>query len=303
MSRGSHPRHFSMHKETGDEMSQSYIVDKTKQREKAEYFRSLHRGQHILVLPNAWDAASAKMFERAGFGAVATTSAGIANAYGYPDGEQMSRDEMLEAVGRIAKAVALPVTADMEAGFGNTPDEVAETARLVLESGAIGLNLEDGTQDKLHPLSDISLQVEKIKAVRETANSFGVPLVTNARTDVYEKFDKNDKSLLSQAIQRGNAYREAGADCIFVINMDDKKIIGDLVCEINAPINVLARYGSPTISELEKLGVARVSFGSIPMRATMSLVGRIAEEIKQNGTYNFARDILTYAEANSYFER
>ncbi len=284
-------------------MNQSHVIDKTKQHEKAEHFRSLHRGPQILVLPNAWDAASAKMFERAGFSAVATTSAGIASSYGCPDGERMSRDEMLDVVRRISNAVALPVTADMEAGFGNTPDEVAETARLVLEAGAIGLNLEDGTKDKSHPLTDISLQVEKIKAVRQTADAFGVPLVINARTDVYEKFDKNDKTLLAQAIQRGNAYREAGADCIFVIDVDDKKTIADLVHEIASPVNILARYGSPTISELEKLGVARVSFGSIPMRATMSLVRRIAEELKQNGTYNFARDILTYAEVNSYFER
>ncbi len=208
----------------------------------------------------------------------------------------------MEAVGRIANAVTLPVTADMEAGFGNTPDEVAETARRVLEVGAIGLNLEDGTRDQSRPLIEISLQAEKIKAVRQTANAFGVPLVINARTDVYERPDQDDKNLLAQAIQRGNAYREAGADCVFVIGVDDKKIIADLVRDIASPINVLARYKSPTISELEKLGVARVSFGSIPMRATMSLVGRIAEELKQNGTYNFARDILSYAEVNGYFE-
>ncbi len=284
-------------------MGKDISVNRGEQKERAKRFLDLHHAPHILVLPNAWDAASAKMFERAGFDAIATTSAGIASSYGYPDGEQISLAEMLEAVRRIANAVALPVTADMEAGFGSSADEVAETARLVLEAGAIGLNLEDGTRDKSHPLSDTSLQIEKIKAVRQTADAFGVPLIINARTDIYESLDKNDKTLLAQAIQRGNAYREAGADCIFVISVDDKKIIAELVREINAPINVLARYGSPTISDLEKLGVARVSFGSIPMRATMSLVGRIAEELKQNGTYNFAQDILSYAEVNSYFER
>src|SRR5512143_1693260 len=128
------------------------------QREKANRFRELHHGPHILILPNVWEAASAKVFERAGFSALATTSAGIAAAYGYPDGERISRGEMLEAVGRIARIVDLPVSADMEAGYGGTPEEVAETARLVLEAGAIGLNLEDGTGDKAHPLADISLQ-------------------------------------------------------------------------------------------------------------------------------------------------
>ncbi len=278
-------------------------LNKEEQRKQAEDFLKLHHGSEILVLPNAWDAASAKMFERAGFDAIATTSAGIASSYGYPDGEMMSRDDMLEVVHRIAAAVSLPVTADMEAGFGDSPEEIAETARLTLESGAIGLNLEDGTINKPYPLNDIALQVEIIKAVRQTAEAYGVPLVINARTDVYEKFDKSDKTALSQAIQRGNAYREAGADCIFAINVDDKKIIAELAREIDAPINILARYGSPTLAELKELRVARVSFGSIPMRATMSLVGRIADELKQHGTYTFARDILTYSEVNRYFQK
>jgi 2-methylisocitrate lyase-like PEP mutase family enzyme len=284
-------------------MSQIHVLDKDQQREKAEHFRSLHSGPRILVLPNAWDAASAKVFENAGFHAIATTSAGIASSYGYPDGEIMSRAEMVEAVGRIAASVALPVTADMEAGFGSLPDQAAETARLVLEAGAIGLNLEDGTGERNHPLSDISLQVEKIQAIRQAASEFGVPMVINARTDVYVALDQNDRSLFEQAVRRANAYREAGADCIFMFGVNDKKTMGDLVREIAAPINILAVYGSPTIAELEKIGVARVSFGSIPMRATMSLVHRIADEIKNSGTYSFARDILSYAEVNSYFEK
>ena len=278
-------------------------MNKDSQHEKANHFHELHGGPHIMVLPNAWDAASAKVFERSGFSAAATTSAGIAASYGYPDGEYIGRDEMLEVIGRIAKAVAIPISADMEAGYGDTPRQIEETTRLVLEAGAVGLNLEDGTRDKAHPLVDLPLQVEKIKAVRQAADSFGIPLVINARTDVYEKLDRNDKSLLNQAIRRGNAYRQAGADCIFVIDVDDKETIGNLVREINAPINVLARYGSPTIAELEKLGVARVSFGSIPMRATMSLIQHIAEELKQSGTYNFSKNILSYADVNSYFER
>jgi 2-methylisocitrate lyase-like PEP mutase family enzyme len=210
---------------------------------------------------------------------------------------------MLAVIERIAKAVAIPVSADMKAGYGGTPQQVAEAARLVLEGGAIGLNLEDGTRDQTHPLADPALQIEKIQAVRQIADSFGVPLVINARTDVYEKLDRNDKSLLDQAIRRGNAYRQAGADCIFVIDVDDKEIIRHLVREIDAPINILARHGSPTIRELETLGVARVSFGSIPMRATMTLVQNIAEELKQSGTYGFARNVISYIEANSYFEK
>ncbi len=278
-------------------------LSQAEQRRKAERLRSLHHGAHILVLPNAWDAASAKMFEQAGFDAIATTSAGIATAYGYPDGERMSRAEMLEAVGRIARAVSLPVSADMETGFGDTPDALAMTAQLVLEAGAVGLNLEDGTKDRSHPLTDVSLQIEKIKAVRQAAERGGVPLVINARTDVFVKLDQNDKTRLAQAIQRGNAYHEAGADCIFVFGVEDSEIIATLAREIAAPINVLAHYNSPTIPELESLGVARVTFGSIPMRATMSLVGKIAEELKRAGTYGFAQGILSYGEANAFFER
>ncbi|OQA43667.1 MAG: Carboxyvinyl-carboxyphosphonate phosphorylmutase [Chloroflexi bacterium ADurb.Bin325] len=278
------------------------VANKEEQRRKAEQFRGLHRGARILVLPNAWDAASAKVFERAGFPAVATTSAGIANAYGYPDGEVMPRAEMLEAVGRIARAVALPVTADMEMGFGHTPDEIAETARLTLEAGAVGLNLEDGTRDESRPLADLALQVERIRAVRQAAEQFGVPLVINARTDVYLRLDRQDPTRLAQAIERGNAYRAAGADCIFAFGVGDRQTIAALVREIAAPINILAHYGGPTIAELEELGVARVTFGSTPMRATMSLVGRIAEELKQAGTYSFGQGVVSYAEVNSYFE-
>ncbi len=229
-------------------------MNQEQQRNKARRFRELHHGPSLLVLPNVWDVASAKMIERAGFEALATTSAGIAASYGYPDGENIGRDEMLEAVERIAKSIALPVSADMEAGYGNTPEQVAETARRVIQAGAIGMNLEDGTMDKDHPLEDIPLQVEKIRAVRQASDALGIPLVINARTDVYEKLDKNDPGLLKQAIERGNAYRAAGADCIFVIDASERECIRQLVREIDAPVNILAHYGSPSLQELEELG-------------------------------------------------
>lgn len=284
-------------------MVSNHNLTKEMQRKKAERFLELHHGERILVLPNAWDVASARVFERAGFNAIATTSAGVANANGYPDGERMSRAEMLEAIRRIAQMTALPVTADMEEGFGAAPQQVAETARLTLETGAVGINLEDGTRDEAHPLTEIPLQAEKIKAARQAADAYGVPLVINARVDVYEKAGGDHKDFLAEAIRRGNAYREAGADCIFMISVDNRETIAQLAREIAAPLNVLARRGSPTIAELQQLGVARVTFGSIPMRAAMTLTKRIAEEIVQHGTYGFAEDILTYGEANAYFEK
>ncbi|MCZ2126580.1 MAG: isocitrate lyase/phosphoenolpyruvate mutase family protein [Anaerolineales bacterium] len=283
-------------------MTENFSLDE--QRQKARQFFEAHRAPQVLVLANAWDAASAKMFEVCGFRAVATTSAGVANSYGYPDGEKMSRAETLDVVRRIARAVDVPVTADMEAGFGSTSDEVAETARLVLEAGAVGLNLEDGTDDDARPLLAIDEQVERIKAVKRAAENFGVPLLLNARVDVYEKFGADVNDRLAQTVERAKAYLEAGADCVFPIAMDDKDEIAELVrATNNAPINILARHGSLPVSALEKLGVARISFGSIPMRATMATVKQIAQEIQERGTYNFAQGIPTYTELNNYFKK
>src|SRR6266571_1463826 len=154
------------------------------QEARAEAFRNMHRGR-LLLLPNAWDVASARIFEDGGFAAIATTSAGIAFTLGYPDGERVSRQEMLTAVGRIAAAVQVPVTADVEAGYGNRPEDTALTARAVIEAGAVGMNLEDATGQPENPLLDLSLQIEKIKAVLEETQRSGVLIVLNARTDVY----------------------------------------------------------------------------------------------------------------------
>ncbi len=157
---------------------------------KAQNFRAMHGqgmhgGREILLLPNVWDVASARIVEDAGYSAVATTSAGIAFALGYPDGEKISRDEMLDAVARIVRAVRVPVTADVESGYGSTPEDAKRTAVAVIDAGAVGLNLEDAPGESGNPLADLSAQLEKIRAVREAAVSAGVPLVLNARTDVY----------------------------------------------------------------------------------------------------------------------
>src|ERR1700722_14790898 len=158
---------------------------KKTQIELGNQFLKLHHGPDILVLPNAWDVASARIFEEAGFAAIGTSSAGVAFSLGYPDGQQISREEMLGVVRRIAGAVDVPVTADVEAGFGSTPEEVAETARAVIEAGAVGMNLEDGAEDKPDFLQDLNKQKEMINAVLETAKSAGVPFVLNARTDIF----------------------------------------------------------------------------------------------------------------------
>src|ERR1051326_2005196 len=235
-------------------------------RQKANLLRELHHRGKPLVLPNIWDVASARIVEEAGYEAIATTSAGIAFSLGYPDGQKISREEMLARIARIARAGRVPVTADAEAGYGNRPEDAAETARAVIEAGAVGMNLEDGTDDAEHPLVDLPLQLDKIRAVREAALQSGVLLVLNARTDVYLAQVGAPEMRYSETMKRALAYRDAGADCIFVPGLSDPETIRQLVQEVKCPVNILAGLGSPSVPELQGLGVARISLGSGPMR-------------------------------------
>jgi len=191
------------------------------QNSKANTFRGLHRGGKILVLPNVWDVASARIIEDAGYPALATTSAGVAFSLGYPDGQKISREEMLARVGRIARAVKIPVSADVEAGYGGRPEDAARTAQAVIDAGAVGMNFEDGTGDPANPLVELSLQLEKIRAIRETALKAGVLLVLNARTDVYLDQVGRPEVRYFEAMNRIMAYRDAGADCLFVPGVRD----------------------------------------------------------------------------------
>ncbi len=250
---------------------------------KAEVLRRLHVEGPMLVLPNAWDAGSARIFVEAGFPALATTSAGIAFSLGYPDGERISRDEMLAAVSRITRRISVPITADMEAGYGQTPDAVAETVRRVIDAGAVGMNLEDRIEEK--QLIDFALAVDRVRAARRAADATGVRLVLNARTDAFEAPEIPRDKRLAEAVRRGNAFREAGADSVFVPFVGDRGTIEQLVQQIRAPLNILGTANAPTLKEMATLGVRRVTFGSAPMRATLGLVRRMAREWKEKGTY------------------
>jgi 2-methylisocitrate lyase-like PEP mutase family enzyme len=254
------------------------------QREQAETLRRLHQGPRILVLPNVWDVVTARIVESCGFAALATTSAGVAFALGYPDGERISRAEMAAAVRRIAARVRVPVTADMEAGYGGTVPAAAETAREVIAAGAVGMNLEDAPADG-DGLFDVALQAERVRAARESAEAAGVPLVINARTDVFLARIGAPETRLSHAVRRLNAYRAAGADCLFAPGVTDRATIAALVREVGGPLNVLAGPGCPPVPELEALGVRRLSLGSGVMRATLGLVRRIAGELQGPGTF------------------
>jgi 2-methylisocitrate lyase-like PEP mutase family enzyme len=270
---------------------------------KAAAFRLLHAGREILLLPNVWDVASARLIEESGFKAAATSSAGIAFSLGYPDGQRISREQMLAVIARIAKAVRVPVTADVEAGYGKTPEEAGRTARAVVEAGAVGMNLEDAIGDSPSVLVELPLQVEKIRAVCEMASRLRIPLVLNARTDMYLLQIGDPAERYDETVRRLSAFREAGADCVFAPGLRDAPTIGRLVADLKCPVNILAGPGSPSVPELSKLGVARVSLGSATMRAAVGCLRRIAEELRATGTYFNLEDAPSHAEMNRMMER
>lgn len=279
-------------------------MDKAIQRKKAEQLRALHQGPRMLVVGGVWDAASARIFEQAGFAALATSSAGVAYTLGYPDGERVPPAEMIAAVGRIAAAVAIPVSADMEAGYGRAPEAAVASCRAVLDAGAVGVNLEDAAEDSPGTLVPTDAHSAKIAAVRRMADAYGVPLVINARTDVFLLKIGEESGRLHEASARLQRYRDAGADCLFAPGIVDAETIRALVKQVGAPLNVLATPGCPSVAELEALGVRRMSQGSGPARAVLALTRRIARELADSGTYvSFQRDAMTYPEANRLFER
>lgn len=261
-------------------------MDSKAQAEKAEKLRKLHNGPKILALPNAWDVVSARIVEELGYRAIATSSAAVAFSLGYPDGQRISRDEMLAAVARIARAVRVPVTADTESGYGKTPEEIAEFTKALVASGAVGLNFEDITGDDESTHVELGLQVKKIRAIRETSAALGVPLVINARTDIYLMPVGPEATRFERTVERLRAYREAGADCLFVPGLCDRDTIAKLVQAVAAPLNILASPGCPSLGELEKMGVARVSAGSSAMRAAMGAYQRVAKDWLAHGTYD-----------------
>jgi 2-methylisocitrate lyase-like PEP mutase family enzyme len=269
----------------------------------AGQFLALHRSSKILVLPNAWDVASARIFEEAGFPAIGTSSAGVAFSLGYPDGQKIRREEMLSVVRRIAEAVNVPVTADVEAGFGNTPEEVADTAREVISAGAVGMNLEDGDEGKPNFLVDIARQKEIIRAVMEAGKGAGISFVLNARTDVLLYGIGPVETRLERAIERLNAYHAAGAPSLFAPGVKDKETIGQLSRGLAGPLNILATVGTPPVAELQRLGVARVSVGSGPMRATLGFLSRMARQLHDEGAFTLMTEgTIPYADVNRLFE-
>jgi 2-methylisocitrate lyase-like PEP mutase family enzyme len=266
--------------------------------DKATTLLALHSGAGF-VLPNAWDAGSARILEQVGFPAVATTSAGIAWSCGIPDGEELDRDTMLDHVGRIAAAVSVPVTADLEAGYGDTADEVARTVATAVQLGVVGGNLEDAGPDGLFGIDEA---VERLAAARAAAPRG--TFVLNARTDTYfthaRSTDGGDP--FAETIERATRYLEAGADCIFVPGVVDEDTIHRLATAIPGPLNIVAGLANlidaPT---LFSLGVARVSLGGSIARAALTLVERAGRELLESGTLGFLDGAMPYADLQRRF--
>ncbi len=271
------------------------------QAQRAEAFRARHHAKPTLLLPNAWDGASARILAAAGFDAIATTSAGVAWALGYADGEKAPWSEVIAATARIARAAKCAVTADVEGGYAATPEALAEHITELLRTGIVGVNLEDGAPGNSARLYALEEATARLRAARAAATAFGVPIVINARVDLFLASRGRDLSRFDEAVTRARAYLAAGADCVYPIGLSNPEAITRFVQATAAPVNVMAYAGAPTMAELEQLGVARVSTASAIATATMDATMRIAKELRAGGRFDGLAATLTYAEMQKLF--
>jgi len=271
------------------------------QRRQAEAFRDRHRSAPLLLLPNAWDAMSARLFAASGFAAIATSSAGVAWALGYPDGEAAPWGDVVAATARIVRAARVPVTADIEAGYGRTPAELAASIAAIIDAGAVGINLEDSLQRAEGPMRSIADAAARIAAARAAADAAGVPIVINARIDLFLRNVGEGAARFDDAVQRGRAYLAAGADCLYPIGLADPPTIAEFVRAVAAPVNIMGRPGVPGVAELERLGVARVTIASGPARLAMATTRQLAESLRTTGRFDALTPALAHAEAQQLF--
>lgn len=270
----------------------------TNQIHSAKLLHSLHVPGRPLVLPNAWDVASARIIEEAGAPVIATTSAGVAWSLGSPDGDRLGRDRALGLISRVVAGVAVPVTADIETGYGNGPDDVGETVAGVLAAGAVGVNIEDGWLEE-SPLRPADEQAKRIAAARQAGDAAGVPLFINARVDAYLRNVGDEPTRLEATVERSRAYLAAGASGIFVPGVVKAEIVAALVSAIDAPVNIMTGPGAPPVGELAALGVARVSLGPAIPEAAYAVARRAAREMLTTGTYTAIAEALDYRELNA----
>jgi 2-methylisocitrate lyase-like PEP mutase family enzyme len=264
----------------------------------AQTFSALHQQERALVLPNAWDAASAHLIEQAGARAIATTSGGRAWSLGVSDGGGLSRDQAVALIRDVVRVVDVPVTADIERGYGDTLDELKATIVAVLDAGAVGINIEDSGGD---PLSTPQEQAERIAAVWDAAQDYGVPLFINARTDVYLFRVGEESGRLDDVINRARVYADAGASGIFVPGLLDLDALRTLASAVEIPVNVMAGPGAPSVELLAEAGVRRVSAGTALAQSAYARAQRAAREMLEHGTYTALEEAIDYGAINGAF--
>jgi len=269
---------------------------------KSRRLRELVRAPEILVMPGAYDVLSALLFQQLGFQAIQGTSGGIAAALGYPDGEAMSRELFVQLTASFAAAVSLPVNADGEKGYGDAAG-IKDTVRALVAAGVAGMNLEDSIAKGGSGLVELGQQLEKIKAVMDAKRELGSEFFLNARVDSFHVLTSDPKKALDEGIRRGNAYAEAGGDCIFYLNLHAAETIGTIAKEVKAPVSILAGPQSPSVRELQDLGVARVSYGSGFMKAAITGSKKLAQEILEKGTCSLLKDGVQTPEINALVAR
>ncbi len=269
------------------------------QKKKAHIFQNLHNRSKMFVLPGAWSVGSAYIFEKCGFEAVGTSSAGIAYNLGYSDGEEISFDDYVWVVGKIANRLSIPLSVDFERGYSENPLEVKENAKRLLYAGAVGFNIEDGLADGT--LSSLNEQLAKIKALTELKQELDVDFVINARTCTYWLNVADEKTKLQIAIERGNAFAEAGADCIFIPGAIEEKTVEQLAKNINAPLNIILNGKFNDFNKLEKIGIRRLSGGSSLARYIIDETIQQAKAFGKGDLKKLLNTDFSYARANEYF--
>lgn len=272
------------------------------QAQRAEAFRVAHRRGAPLLLPNAWDGASARILVGAGFDMIATTSAGVAWALGHADGETAPWSEVLAATARIVRAARCQaVTADIEGGYATTPDSLTARVAEAIRTGIVGVNLEDGTPGDPTRLLPLDEAVARLRAARAAATAENVPIVINARIDLFLASRGRDLSRFDEAVTRARAYRAAGADCLYPIGLSAPEAIARFVAAVDAPVNIMAQAGGQPLHELGKLGVARVSTASAIAVAALEATDRIAQKLHAAARFDTLSTLLTHRDIQKFF--
>lgn len=265
----------------------------------AEAFLARHRAPPVLLLPNPWDAMSARLFAAAGFDALATSSAGVAWALGYPDGEVAPWAEVVAATARIVRAAGVPVSADIERGYGATPEEVEARVGEIIAAGVVGINLEDGLHGSIRSSEDA---LARLAAARNAGRRAGVPIVLNARCDIFHLQQGDEDARFAAAVARCKAYLAAGADCVYPFGLRDPAGIARFTEAVGGPVNVTGRAGMPNASELGRMGVARITIASAPTLVAMSAIQALATDLYATGSFDGLNVPLRHPDAQKLFQ-